>query len=100
LLIDAASGKVDWTTYADQSAQELKTLIEAKLAGQSAEAPAPPPQRPEDAGEKMRLPQDDQKKPSDDGDHYPRHGVVFFVCIPSIGRLFLIAHSRPLFRPD
>src|SRR5262249_1248354 len=42
MLIDAASGKVDWTAYPDQAAQELKTLIEAKLAGQPAEAPAPP----------------------------------------------------------
>jgi non-homologous end joining protein Ku len=42
MLIDAADGKVDWTAYADQSAQELKTLIEAKLAGQPAEAAAPP----------------------------------------------------------
>ena len=41
MLIDAADGKMDWTAYADQSAQELKTLIEAKLAGQTAEAPPP-----------------------------------------------------------
>ena len=34
MLIEAAGGKVDWTAYLDQSAQELKTLIEAKLAGQ------------------------------------------------------------------
>ena len=42
MLIDAADGKVDWTVYVDQSAQELKTLLEAKLAGQEAEATAPP----------------------------------------------------------
>src|SRR5262249_6191523 len=42
MLIDAADGKVDWTAYADQSAQELKRLIEAKLAGQPVEATAPP----------------------------------------------------------
>ena len=42
MLIDAADGKVDWTAYPDQTAQELKTLIEAKLAGQPAEAAAPP----------------------------------------------------------
>jgi DNA end-binding protein Ku len=42
MLIDAADGKVDWTTYADQSAQELNSLIEAKLAGQPVEATAPP----------------------------------------------------------
>jgi hypothetical protein len=33
MLIEAADGKVDWTAYPDQAAQELKTLIEAKLAG-------------------------------------------------------------------
>jgi DNA end-binding protein Ku len=42
MLIDAADVKVDWTAYADQSAQELKSLIEAKLAGQPVEATAPP----------------------------------------------------------
>jgi DNA end-binding protein Ku len=42
MLIDAADGKVDWTAYPDQAAQELKTLIEAKLAGQTAEATAQP----------------------------------------------------------
>jgi DNA end-binding protein Ku len=42
MLIEAADGKVDWTAYPDQTAQELKTLIEAKLAGQPAEAAAPP----------------------------------------------------------
>jgi non-homologous end joining protein Ku len=42
MLIDAADGKVDWTAYPDQTAQELKTLIEAKLAGQPAAAAAPP----------------------------------------------------------
>ena len=42
MLIDAAEGKVDWTAYPDQTAQELKTLIEAKLAGQPAEEAAPP----------------------------------------------------------
>jgi hypothetical protein len=26
MLIDAADGKVDWTAYPDQTAQELKTL--------------------------------------------------------------------------
>jgi DNA end-binding protein Ku len=34
LLIDAAAGTIDWTAYRDQAAQELKALIEAKLAGQ------------------------------------------------------------------
>jgi DNA end-binding protein Ku len=34
MLIDAASGSVDWGSYRDQAAQELKALIEAKLEGQ------------------------------------------------------------------
>jgi len=34
LLIDAAGGSIDWSVYRDQAAQELKALIEAKLAGQ------------------------------------------------------------------
>jgi non-homologous end joining protein Ku len=34
LLIDAAGGSIDWSAYQDQAAQELKALIEAKLAGQ------------------------------------------------------------------
>jgi hypothetical protein len=29
MLIEAADGKVDWTAYLDQAAQELKALIEA-----------------------------------------------------------------------
>jgi DNA end-binding protein Ku len=43
MLIEAAAGKVDWMAYPDQAAEELKGLIEAKLAGQAAaEAMAPP----------------------------------------------------------
>jgi DNA end-binding protein Ku len=42
MLIDAADNRLDWTAYADQSAQELKCLIEAKLAGQKEEVAAPP----------------------------------------------------------
>jgi len=43
MLIEAAAGKVDWTAYPDQAADELKALIEAKLAGQAvAKAVAPP----------------------------------------------------------
>ena len=34
LLIDAAGGSIDWSAYQDQAVQELKALIEAKLAGQ------------------------------------------------------------------
>ena len=34
---------MDWTAYPDQAAEELKALIEAKLAGQAvAKAVAPP----------------------------------------------------------
>jgi DNA end-binding protein Ku len=43
MLIDAASGKVDWMAYLDQGAQELKALIEAKLAGQAAVVSSPAP---------------------------------------------------------
>ena len=43
MLIEAAAGKVDWTAYPDQAAEELKALIDAKLAGQAvAKAVAPP----------------------------------------------------------
>jgi DNA end-binding protein Ku len=43
LLIEAAAGKVDWTAYPDQAAEELKALIDAKLAGKAAaEAVASP----------------------------------------------------------
>jgi non-homologous end joining protein Ku len=42
MLIEAAAGKVDWMAYPDQAAEELKALIDAKLAGQAvAEATAP-----------------------------------------------------------
>jgi DNA end-binding protein Ku len=43
MLIEAAGGKVDWTAYPDQAAQEVKALIEAKLAGQAGAAPVPAP---------------------------------------------------------
>jgi hypothetical protein len=32
---------VDWRAYPDQAAQELKALLEAKLAGQAADTTAP-----------------------------------------------------------
>jgi DNA end-binding protein Ku len=41
MLIEAASGQVDWRAYPDQAAQELKALLEAKLAGRAAETTAP-----------------------------------------------------------
>jgi non-homologous end joining protein Ku len=42
ILLDAASGKVHWSAYRDQTAEELKSLIEAKLAGQAVQPSAPP----------------------------------------------------------
>lgn len=42
-LIDAASSPIDWSSYRDETAQELRALIEAKLQGRTAaEAEAPP----------------------------------------------------------
>jgi DNA end-binding protein Ku len=38
LLIDTASGAVDWPSYRDETAQELRGLVEAKLQGQPAAA--------------------------------------------------------------
>ncbi len=35
-LIDAASGPIDWSSYRDETAQELRALIEAKLQGRPA----------------------------------------------------------------
>jgi non-homologous end joining protein Ku len=43
MLIEAAGGQVDWTAYPDQAAQEVKALIEAKLAGRAGAAPVPAP---------------------------------------------------------
>ena len=41
-LIDAASGRVDWTSYRDETAQELRKLIDAKVQGcQAHEEPVP-----------------------------------------------------------
>ncbi len=40
-LIDAASGPVDWSAYPDQTAEELRSLVEAKIQGQ-APRPAEP----------------------------------------------------------
>jgi len=41
LLIDAACQPIAWSEYRDDSAERLRTLIEAKLAGQAPAAPAP-----------------------------------------------------------
>jgi len=40
-LIEAASGAVVWEFYRDESAAELRTLVEAKLQGQPAPADEP-----------------------------------------------------------
>jgi non-homologous end joining protein Ku len=40
-LIDAASGPVEWSAYPDQTAEELRCLVEAKIQGQ-APRPAEP----------------------------------------------------------
>jgi DNA end-binding protein Ku len=40
-LIDAASGAVDWSAYPDQTTEELRALVEAKIQGQ-APCPAEP----------------------------------------------------------
>ena len=39
MLIDAASGAVDWSVYRDTAAQDLKALLEAKLHGQPEQTP-------------------------------------------------------------
>jgi DNA end-binding protein Ku len=38
MLIDAASGAVDWQAYRDQAAHEIRSLLETKLQGQPAAA--------------------------------------------------------------
>jgi len=41
VLIDAASGGLDWAAYPDEAAQELRALVGAKLHGRMAEAAEP-----------------------------------------------------------
>ena len=43
-LVDAASGAASASAYRDETAAELRALVEAKLQGQGLEASAPPPQ--------------------------------------------------------
>ncbi|MGE3806782.1 MAG: Ku protein [Gemmataceae bacterium] len=43
LLVDAVSDPVDWSRYRDETVRELKTLIEAKIAGRALAAPADDP---------------------------------------------------------
>ena len=43
LLVDSASGPVDWSSYRDVRAEEMTALIEAKVAGQPLTAPANEP---------------------------------------------------------
>jgi DNA end-binding protein Ku len=40
-LLEAASGAVDWRDYRDQAAEELRALVQAKLAGQQVHADEP-----------------------------------------------------------
>jgi DNA end-binding protein Ku len=40
-LLEAASGAVDWHDYRDQAADELRALVQAKLAGRAASADEP-----------------------------------------------------------
>jgi DNA end-binding protein Ku len=43
-LVDAASEAVSWSVYRDETAAELRALVEAKLQGQGIESPASAPQ--------------------------------------------------------
>ena len=40
MLIDAATKPIPWSDYRDDSAEQLRTLIQAKLEGRTLEAPA------------------------------------------------------------
>ena len=39
MLIDAATKPIPWSDYRDDSAEQLRTLIQAKLEGRTLEAP-------------------------------------------------------------
>ena len=41
LLIDAATKPIPWSDYRDDSAEQLRTLIQAKLEGRTLTAPVP-----------------------------------------------------------
>jgi non-homologous end joining protein Ku len=41
LLIDAACQPISWSDYRDDSAEQLRNLIQAKLEGRTLAAPAP-----------------------------------------------------------
>ena len=43
LLIDSASGAVDWSQYRDDTPDKLAALVEAKVAGREVAAPAEEP---------------------------------------------------------
>jgi len=43
LLIDAAGGPVDWSSYRDDTAEQLEKLVEAKVAGRPPAAPQDEP---------------------------------------------------------
>jgi DNA end-binding protein Ku len=42
-LIDAASGTIDWAAYRDESAEELRALVERKMQGHTTSEPAAAP---------------------------------------------------------
>jgi len=43
MLIDSAGGPVDWSTYRDDTAEQLEKLVEAKVAGRQPAAPQDEP---------------------------------------------------------
>jgi DNA end-binding protein Ku len=43
MLIDAAGGAIDWSTYRDDTAEQLARLVEAKVAGRPPSAPQDEP---------------------------------------------------------
>ena len=43
LLIDAASRPVDWQQYRDDTADKIRSLVEAKIEGRPLQAPAEEP---------------------------------------------------------
>ena len=76
LLIDAASKPISWSDYRDDSAEQLRTLIQAKLEGRTLAAPVPeevPILQLVDAlkrsvAQALQQPADQPANPSADGD--------------------------------
>ena len=42
-MIDAASRRVDWQQYRDDTADKIRSLVEAKIEGRPLQAPAEEP---------------------------------------------------------